>query len=54
MSDFLFDAETNTVVTGNKDTDKLEWEDRNNKFYTKCFGVACIFDDIEHENKKLM
>ena len=54
MSDFFFDAETNTVVAGNKDTDKLEWEDRNDKFYAEHFGVACTFDNIEHENKKLM
>ena len=52
MSDFFFDAETNTAVAGNKDSDKLEWKARNNKFYTEHFGVTCSFDHNKHDNQK--
>lgn len=54
MSNFFFDAETNTVVAGNKDSDKVEWEDRKDKFYAEHFGVTCTFDNNEHDNQKLM
>ena len=54
LSDFFFDAETNTIVAGNKDSEEVEWEDRNDKFYAEHFDIACSFDHNEPNNQKLM